>query len=248
MNESQKGKLREVLLMCKSLRDSMEFSLHADPDNIWKYATYKQLARRYNDLATHVGQTINIDVPLYLFDLAKINGPADTIALQQKEIFESVHAELSLLIAYLENKIGIRKDEIQNLKNFLQANLRRAVFETPEKENQIQNIIEQLLIGRGLSKGLDYDRETGRVKVSAKEVVPDFIFLRLKLALEVKLLKESARIGSLIDQINADIRSYSKSYPYILFLIYDLGAIRDENEFRVDLESADGVTVIIIKH
>jgi hypothetical protein len=44
-----------------------------------------------------------------------------------------------------------------------------------------------LLIGRGFTKGIDYDRETGRVKVSIKEVVPDFVFPKLGLALEVKL-------------------------------------------------------------
>ena len=168
MNESQKNKLREILLMCKGLRDSMEASLQTDSQNIWKYATYKQFARRYNDLATAVRQNITVDAPLFLFDLSNVKGPCDTIAIQQKEIFESVHAEASLLIAYLENKLGAIEDELGNLKNFFQANLRRAVFDTPRREAQVQDVIEQLLIGRGLSKGLDYDRETGRVKVSAK--------------------------------------------------------------------------------
>ena len=226
----------------------MEASIRADSQNIWKYTTYKQFARRYNDLATSTGKIIAIEAPLFLFDLSKIKGSGHTVAFQQKEIFESVHVELSLLIAYLENKLAVREDNVQNLKNFLQANLRRAVFDVPKRETQIQNVVEQMLIGRGLAKGLDYDRETGRVKVSAKEVVPDFIFPRLRLALEIKLLKESSKIGPLIDQINADIRSYSKSYLYILFLVYDLGAIRDKSEFCADLESADGVSVLIIKH
>ena len=62
--------------------------------------------------------------------------------------------------------------------------LRKVIYEIPEKELTVQNGIESILVGYGLSKGIDYDRETGRVKVSAKETIPDFIFDRLNLALD----------------------------------------------------------------
>jgi hypothetical protein len=98
-------------------------------------------------------------------------------------------------------------------------------------------------------KGLDYDREVGRVKVSAKEVVPDFVFPKLDLALEVKLLNSSSRLKEAIDEINADVAAYSKRYRRLMFVVYDLGNVRDATEFRRDLERDDGrILVIIVKH
>ena len=82
-------------------------------------------------------------------------------------------------------QFGYAQDETRNLTDFLQANLRKAVFVTPEREMEVQNGIESLIVGRGMAKGTDYDRETGRVKTSGKESVPDFIFSNLKLCLEV---------------------------------------------------------------
>jgi hypothetical protein len=95
---------------------------------------------------------------------------------------------------------------------------------------------------------VDYDRETGRVKVSIKEFVPDFIFQRLGLALEVKLSKDATKSRTIVDEINADIQAYGKKYAYVLFVVYDLGSIRDEQEFKRDLELLDSVTVIVVKH
>jgi hypothetical protein len=105
-----------------------------------------------------------------------------------------------------------------------------------------------LFIGRGLSRGTDYDREAGRVRVSAKEVVPDFIFPRLGLALEVKLTRDAAQLRRTIDEINADIQAYSRSYARLLFVVYDIGAIRDESQFRSGLEVEGAVFFVIVKH
>lgn len=71
---------------------------------------------------------------------------------------------------------------------------------------------EDFLIGWGLQKGQDYDREVGRVKVSATEVVPDFVFPPLSLGLEVKLIKTPDRVRKVIDEINADAVAYSTRY------------------------------------
>jgi hypothetical protein len=119
----------------------------------------------------------------------------------------------------------------------------------PEKERDVQDVVEQLLIGRGMEKGLDYDRESGRVRYSSKEVIPDFNLLQLFTAIEVKLVKESSKIGPVIDEINADIVAYGKAYRILVFVVYDVsGCIRDGAEFRRDIEAADGVRAIIVKH
>jgi hypothetical protein len=118
----------------------------------------------------------------------------------------------------------------------------------PAGESDVQNAVEALLVGRGMVKGTGYDRETGRVKTSGKESVPDFIFPYLNLCLEVKLSKSTDKLKSMVDEINADIRAHSKKYERQLYVIYDLGTIRDEAEFKRDLEAAPGVSVLVVKH
>ena len=172
----------------------------------------------------------------------------DTTHPQQKQLFDSVYANVSMLRAVLEGKIGVVEDQTSALRDFFQARLRSAIFRVPELEREIQDAVEQLLIGRGMQKGQDYDREVGRVKVSAKEVVPDLIVPPLSLAIEVKLIKTSGRVREAVDEINADIAAYSIKYRQLLFLVYDLGCIRDEIEFRHDLEKVGNVDVLVIKH
>lgn len=245
-NEDQ---LRECLKWTAALLRSMETCLRGDnAENVWKYASFKQFARKYNQIVAVVGRTVTLPPIVDMYDLDKMGGLANTIALQQKEAFESVHANASVLKAFLEGKLGVVDDEIAALRDFLQARLRSAVLRPPEKERDVQDAIEQVLIGRGLVKGQDYDRETGRVKVSTKEVIPDFILLKLGLALEVKLISEPGRAKTVVDEINADIMSYSRAYRRLLFIVYDMGFIRIEEEFRRDLEASGRVSVVIVKH
>ena len=86
------------------------------------------------------------------------------------------------------------------------------------------------------------------MKEAIKEVIPDFILAKWGVAVEVKLSTEKDKRKAIVDQINADIKAYGKQYAFILFVVYDLGTIRDEVEFKQDLEMADSVAVIIVKH
>ena len=83
---------------------------------------------------------------------------------------------------------------------------------------------------------------------SGKEYIPDFIVPKLNLCIEVKLLKDG-RKSRIIEEINADITAYNKIYKRQLFVVYDLGVVRDEVEFKRDIENAkDDIKVIIVKH
>ena len=64
----------------------------------------------------------------------------------------------------------------------------------------------------------------------------------------MKLIKTAGRVREVVDEINADIAAYSKGYRQIIFLVYNLGHVRDEVEFRHDLESAGNVDVLVVKH
>jgi hypothetical protein len=62
------------------------------------------------------------------------------------------------------------------------------------------------------------------------------------------LVSRAGRVKEAVDEINADIAAYSKQYRSLLFIVYDLGHIRDELEFREDLERSANVSVIVVKH
>jgi hypothetical protein len=247
VTDDSNRKLREYLLWVVALQRSMEVALGGDPSNVWKHGGYKQFARKYNQILAEIGKNIPLPPILDLYNLDVIPSIGNTVTVQQKEIFEGVHANVSILRAFLEGKVGTVENETVALRDFFQARLRSAIFRPPDLERDVQDAIEQLLIGRGLQKGQDYDREVGRVKISSKEAVPDFIMLRLSLAIEVKLTKSAARVKEVVDEINADIAAYSKRYASILFIVYDLGYIRDEVEFRHDLESQGAIAILVVK-
>jgi hypothetical protein len=216
--------------------------------NIGTYGSYKMFLRKYNDLAKQAVPLLQNTATLDGYDIDKIRGINDTTWPEQKVYFDMAYASTAILKALLEGAIGYAEDETHNLRDFVQAKLRSAIFALPAKEVEIQNALENLLIGRGMVKGIDYDRETGRVKTSGKESIPDFIFQNLNLCLEVKLSKTVDKLRAIVDEINADIRAYSTQYDRQLYIIYDLGVIRDEGEFKRDLEDAPGVSVVVVKH
>lgn len=155
---------------------------------------------------------------------------------------------LLILIAALEGQRDFAETKIVELKDFFDTSLRRAVFRTPESEKELQDIVEQLLIGRGFRKGLDYDRETGRVKYFGKEFVPDFIFIPANMFIEAKLVKTSDRAKSVIEEINSDILAYRTRYSNGMFIVYDLGMSRDVSEFAHSIEQNMAISVCVVKH
>ena len=167
---------------------------------------------------------------------------------QQKTLMESVLTNLEFLLSNLSSSLEFVEDEFNNLENFIRTKLRSALFSFPEKEIDIQNALESLFIGRGWSKGIDYDREAGKFNFSGREYIPDFIIPNLRLAIEVKLIRKG-RKSRIIEEINADVSAYSKQYSKQMYIIYDLGEIRDEIEFRRDIELLDDdIRVLVIKH
>lgn len=243
--------LKRLLSNTNALLGAMREStatVSGDAANIGRYSSYKMFMRKYNGLAVQAAPLLDNTAMLDVFELDKVKGSGDYTWLQQKERFDVAYANAALLKSLLEGEIGYAEDETHSLRDFIQANLRRVVFDIPDREVEVQNSIEALLAGRGMEKGTDYDRETGRVKLSGKESVPDFIIPNLKLCLEVKLSKSADRLKVLVDEISADIMAYSKLYERQLYIVYDLGTISDEAEFRHDLEKVPGVSVLIVKH
>ncbi len=243
--EQLKGLLRITVALQDAMLESVS-SATGNHANLGKYSGFKTFMRKYNLIAKVATPFLQNPAMLDTFNMDQIKSHYPWG--HEKELFDNVYANVVMLRSLLEVTIGYAEDETQNLKDFIQANLRRAVSTEPKKEIEIQNILECLFIGRGMAKGIDYDRETGRVKTSGKESIPDFIFPNLKLCLEVKLSKSQDDLRRIVDEINADVRSYGTRYDRQLYVLYDLSSIQDEAEFKKDIESTHGVSVVIVKH
>ena len=241
--------LRQLLDITAAVISAMDAarSGYAENDRT-AWFSFKAFARRYMKIIDQLPQDFPSLAILTRYSLAMMPAPSNSRPSFQRPIFEGVYADLLVLRSILENTIGTAGDERRALTDFFQSKLRPAMAETPGYEKTVQDVVETLLIGRGLQKGQEYDRETGRVKLSAKESIPDFILPRLGEAVEIKLVKDRRRVSEVIDEINADIAAYRTKYRHLLFIVYDLGQIQDETEFRHGLENEPNVQVIVVKH
>lgn len=204
--------------------------------------------RKYNELVYRVQNVMQLNPPVDFYDLEKVPTAFDSVTAQQRIYFDEVYTNLLILRSFIESNGGLNQVEAENILNFLKANLRKAIYAEPQHERDIQNAIEILLVGKGMQKGIDYDRETGRVKHAGKESVPDFVFRQEKMVLEVKICNRSGKLADIIDEMNADIIAYSTIYERVWFLVYDIGFIRDEGELIQGLQKSEQVKCAIVKH
>lgn len=234
--------LAQVRGFCESIQDILH---NKDTAEIGRYTSFRDMAHTYNDLAETARVLLRVPSMFYTFNVDEMPSWGDSVWPVQKKILEQVWVSAKLLYSSLEGSIDFVDDEFDNLENFIQSRLRAVIFEKPQREVEVQNAIESLLLGRGLSKGSDYDRETGKFEFSGKEYIPDFIIPKLQLCIEVKLLRDG-RKSKVIEEISADITAYAKQYERQLFVVYDLGVIQNEEEFRRDIENAGNVKLIRI--
>lgn len=196
-----------------------------------------------------------------------IGGPARPHETDDPEIgFRRVHQE-----AYKE-QLGIArglllaaKDELENsdmgsvykgkdsgpeasillrIINLAEHKLRKTIRNSPNAEKEIQDNFENLLIGTDIP----YSRETDSIEYSAKTYTPDFTIQKSDLTIEMKLCGKNGREKEIIAEINDDILAYQTKYGNIIFIIYDIGIIRDADRFIGNFEENEGVIVKIIKH
>ena len=242
--------LKMLISQVKTLRSSVERVLNDSATETYsRYVGFKMYAENYNILASQAEKILCLPSNSFShFHTDRMKSYMDTLDGTMKQVVEGVYLQSGILLTYLESAIDFVEDEFENISNFIKSKLRASIFTVPEKEVEVQNALELLLIGRGLNKGIDYDRESGKFEFSGKEYIPDFILPKLNLCIEVKLLKDGRR-SRIIDEINADITAYSAKYERLMFVVYDLGVIRDEDEFRRDIENAGAIIkVMIVKH
>jgi hypothetical protein len=139
-----------------------------------------------------------------------------------------------------------QESEIVKIVSLTNSRLRKLIRIKPTKEEEINDAIENLFIASGMEK--DFERERTKISYSSKTYIPDFVFERISTIVEGKLCDDKSRLKDMISEINDDILAYKTKYENIIFVVYDLGVIRDQDQFREDIESQDHIIVLIIKH
>jgi hypothetical protein len=155
------------------------------------------------------------------------------------------YIERAGLTAIYEGKnTGPETSAILRVINLAETKLRKVVRDKPSREIEIQDAFEALLIGAEIP----FSRETDRIEYSSKTYTPDFTMGKLDLVTEIKLCGREGREKEIIAEINDDILAYRTKYGNILFVVYDLGFIRDTDRFGRSLEEHETVMVRVIKH
>ena len=137
-----------------------------------------------------------------------------------------------------------RSNDLIKIINIMERKLRKVIRDIPTKEKIVQDSIENLFIGADIN----YSREKITIEYSSKTYIPDFIIEYLDLALEVKLCNREQKEKVIISEINDDILAYQTKFKNIIFLVYDIGLIRDIDRFKDSFEKNDNVIVLVIKH
>jgi len=154
---------------------------------------------------------------------------------------------LGSLIGYLKADIEEEKEEgsSDTLKIItgIQRTLRKLFRTKPTSEKEVQDKLEDLFNGQQLN----FKREQEHISYSSKTYIPDFTFDDINCAVEGKFCDSDKREKEMIAEINDDIQAYSTKYKNLIFVIYDMGFIRDEEKFKQNIESRS-VVIEIIKH
>ena len=213
---------------------------------LYGYGGYAAYISEYNRLVPLVIQLCGKEAE-QLFqpvDLGKQRNPADAPAIMWQTYLELASARLNSMASYLQSRVLPADQRLQSINDLVNANLRPAIFKPPTQEREVQNALEVIFNVRAF----EFQREKVSIQYSSKTFVPDFTFDSLDLAVEAKLCKNKSKEKTLIDEINADILAYQTRYRHALFVIYDLGFIRDVQLFRSGIEGNQDVHVLVVKH
>ena len=251
MTQEEQRDLKILISQAKAVEMTMVQILNQD-NTKGRFASCMEFIKRYQYLADKSKKYLKGYAMLTNYNIDKLPSPYELISQQQLEMFQSALTSLRVLIAALESNNDFNDNEFNNLLNKIQSKLRNLMIDKPEKEKDVQDNIERLFISNSMNKGIDYDTETGKFNFSGREYIPDFIIPKYSCCVEVKLIKEKKHLKQMIEEINADITAYSKKYDKLVFIVYDLGCIRDVDEFIRDIELAKEkdkeIKVIVIKH
>jgi len=210
-----------------------------------RFIGYPAFVKEYNSFLPFVykecgGESKTLFEPI---NLGKYIDPFYTAGIYYKTYLAMASAKLHSLEAYLQSFVKSDEKAVQSIIDLIGMNLRSSIYKKPEKEVEVQNALDTIFRARSL----DYKREKDTIEYSSKRFIPDFTFDSSDLSIEVKLCKSAQKEKQIIDEINADIPAYQTRFRRIIFVVFDLGYIRDVEKFKSGIESNKDVYMCIIK-
>lgn len=149
-----------------------------------------------------------------------------------------------LISVYKGKDTAPESSAILKVINLAERKLRKVIRDEPSNEKEVQDALETLLIGADLP----YSREADTIEYSSKTYKPDFTMAKIDLAIEIKFCRKEKREKEIIAEINDDILAYQTKFGNLMFIIYDLGHIRDVDRFIDAFEKNENVIVRVVKH
>ena len=209
-----------------------------------EYASYYAFQQRYRMLYAQICLEMQVN-SLPTGQPPNYGGPTGTIGILWSGYLNDVIIAMGQMVAYLENYLGVPTKVTTKLVEDIDEKLRATIRTKPEEERNVQDAVENLLI----IKEYEYNREKVTIPYSSKYYTPDFTFDTLSTALEVKLCDAQGDEKRIIDEINADIPAIKSKYKYAVFVVYDVGFIRDTLAFVKGIEKNNPSTyVTVVKH
>lgn len=157
----------------------------------------------------------------------------------------STHAALAKIdrekFAIRYNYVNYKDAFVRELCLYIDNTLRAFFRDRPGSEEEAQNELEKLLIARNY----EYERESPSFEFAGKKYKPDF-FESHKTVLEIKLCNNGQKSKKIVDEIGADIVAYTTRFEHLIFVIYDLGFIRNPTKFKGDVERNHPNLVVLI--
>ena len=133
---------------------------------------------------------------------------------------------------------------IMKVINLAEHRLRKVIRAKPGSERDVQDAFDTLLVGADIP----FKRETEAIEYSSKTYRPDFTVPKINLAIELKLCNREGREKEMIAEVNDDILAYGTKFANLLFVVYDLGFVRDIDRFTSAFEKNQNVVVLVVKH
>jgi hypothetical protein len=210
---------------------------------LYAYAGYPVFVAHYNKFRPMLTKLYGAEAAILFPEIPQslLNLSGNRFSYRVK--LETVSSQLDQMFAYLATKLNVVDQKIEEVLALIELNLRRSIYEVPKNEKEVKNALETIFRVREY----DFLREKITIPYSSKYYIPDFVFEVFDLAVEAKLCNTEDKVKKLVDEINADIVAYQTKYKNAIFVIYDLGHIRDEQAFKSGIEGNPKVHVKIIK-
>lgn len=124
----------------------------------------------------------------------------------------------------------------------VERGLRPAFERPPTSEKDVQLAITSIFSALGVK----FTREQEVVASGNRSFKPDFV-IDEEIAVEIKLLKNGAKLGDFEGQMSEDISAYNQRWT-TWFVLYDCGCIREPDRLKETYQQTFGVLVTIVKH